>query len=74
MNSQAEFIRIAFQQSRFEILPDDGTIFGKIPSCQGVYANVDSMEACRKELFEVLEEWVSLRLRMNLPLPKLGPS
>ena len=69
MNSRAEFIRSAFREARFEILPDDGTFYGEIPSCQGVYANADSMEACRNELREVLEEWVSLRLRMNLRLP-----
>lgn len=71
MNAQNQFIRRAFQKAQFEILPDDGTFYGEIPSCQGVYANADCMEACRNELREVLKEWVSLRLRMNLRLPNL---
>jgi predicted RNase H-like HicB family nuclease len=66
MNSRGEFIRSAFREARFEILPDDGTFYGEIPSCQGVYANADSMGACQKELFEILEEWVFFRSRMNL--------
>jgi predicted RNase H-like HicB family nuclease len=66
MNIRDEFIQTAFQKARFEILSDDGTIYGEVPSCPGVYANADSMEACRNELFEVLGEWVLFRQERNL--------
>ena len=36
---------------------------------QGVYANARTLEACREELEEVLEEWILLRVSKNLPLP-----
>lgn len=39
-----------------EILPDDGTFYGEIPGFQGVYANAATLEACRDELEEVLED------------------
>jgi predicted RNase H-like HicB family nuclease len=35
----------------------------------GVYANADTLEACRDELREVLEEWTLFRVYKNLPLP-----
>jgi predicted RNase H-like HicB family nuclease len=73
MISRDQLIQAALQEARFEILPDDGTFYGEIPFCQGVYANADTMEACQKELREVLEEWVSLRFRMGLSFPKVGP-
>ena len=43
--------------------------FGKIPWLQGVWANADTLEACRDELREVLEEWIILGLKMNHHIP-----
>jgi predicted RNase H-like HicB family nuclease len=63
------YIRAAMHQARYEILSDDGTFYGEIPGFQGVYANAKTLEACREELEEVLEEWILLRVSKNLPLP-----
>ena len=41
---------------------------GDISSFDGVYANAKTLEACREELEEVLEEWMLLRVSKNLPL------
>ena len=35
----------------------------------GVYANTTSLEECREELREVLEEWILFRVYRHLPLP-----
>ncbi|MFH1113449.1 MAG: hypothetical protein V1792_05970 [Pseudomonadota bacterium] len=40
-----------------------------MPECNGVYANADTLEDCRDELREVLEEWVLFRVYRNLSLP-----
>ena len=63
------YIRSAMKRARYEILPDDGKFYGEIPELSGVYAHTDTLEDCREELKEVLEEWILLRLSMNLPLP-----
>jgi predicted RNase H-like HicB family nuclease len=63
------YIRAAMHQARYEILPDDGTFYGEIPGFNGVYANADTLEACREELEEVLEEWILFRVSRQLPLP-----
>jgi len=63
------YIRAAMHQARYEILTDDGTFYGEIPGFEGVYANTDTLEACRDELEEVLEEWILFRVSKNLPLP-----
>lgn len=63
------YFRAAMRQARYEILPDDGTFYGEIPGFQGVYANAETLEACREELEEVLEEWVLFRVSKNLALP-----
>jgi predicted RNase H-like HicB family nuclease len=63
------YIRATMRQARYEILPGDGTFYGEIPGFDGVYANADTLEACREELEEVLEEWILFRVSRNLPLP-----
>ncbi len=64
-----EYIHATMKKAKYEILPDDNTFFGEIPSFDGVYANADTLEACRDELEEVLEEWIFFRISRNLPLP-----
>ena len=54
-------------QARYEILQDDRTFYGEIPEFDGMYANADTLEACRDELEEVLEEWILFRVSRNLP-------
>ena len=56
-------------KARYEILPDDGTFYGEIPGFDGVYANADTLEACRDELEEALEGWILLRVSLHYPLP-----
>jgi predicted RNase H-like HicB family nuclease len=66
-----DYINAAMHQAKYEILSDDGTFYGEIPTFEGIYANADSLEACREELAEVLEEWILFRVSRNLPLPTI---
>jgi predicted RNase H-like HicB family nuclease len=63
------YVKAAMRRARYEILPDDGSFYGEIPDFCGVYANADTLEACRDELEEVLEEWILLRVSRQLALP-----
>jgi predicted RNase H-like HicB family nuclease len=64
-----EYIRAAMRKAKYEILSDDNTFYGEIPGFEGVYANAETLEGCRDELEEVLEEWIFFRVSRNLPLP-----
>ena len=64
-----KYLKAALHQAKYHILADDGTFYGEIPYFQGVWANTDTLETCRDELEEVLEEWILLRVSRNLPLP-----
>ncbi|MBF0552058.1 MAG: type II toxin-antitoxin system HicB family antitoxin [Deltaproteobacteria bacterium] len=64
-----EYIQAALRHAKYEILADDGSYYGEIPECNGVYANTETLEGCREELREVMEEWVLFRIHKNLPLP-----
>ena len=50
--------------------PGEG-YFGNTAELQRVRANVGSLEACREELQEALEEWIVLGLRMGHSLPEI---
>jgi predicted RNase H-like HicB family nuclease len=64
-----QYLRAALHQAKYEILTDDGSFYGEIPGFDGVYANAVTLEACRDELEEVLEEWILFRVSQNLPVP-----
>ena len=63
------YIRAAMRRAKFEVLPDDGTYFGVIPGFQGLYANAETLEACRQKLEETLEDWILLGISEQHPLP-----
>ncbi len=65
----SQYLSAALGKARYEILPDDGSYYGEIPGFDGVYANATTLEGCREELREVLEEWILFRVHRNLPLP-----
>lgn len=44
---------------------EDRTFYGEIPECQGVWANAATLEVCREDLQDTLEEWIVLGLRLG---------
>lgn len=67
-----DYIEAALHHARYEILPEDGKYYGEIPECNGVYAHAHTLEDCRDELQEVLEEWILFRVHKNLSLPEIN--
>ena len=65
-----DYIKAAMGKAHYEMLSDDSTLFGEVPGFKGVWANAKTLEACRDELEEVLEEWMLLRVSKNLDLPR----
>lgn len=65
-----KYIEAAMDEACYEITAD-GTYYGEIPPCRGVWASGNTLEACRLELQEVLEEWLLLKIRDGDPLPTI---
>jgi len=63
-----EYIQGALEDAEYKRL-ENGTWFAEIPGFKGVWANGKTVEECRKELVEVLEEWLILKLRDADPIP-----
>jgi predicted RNase H-like HicB family nuclease len=64
-----KYIQAAMHLAKYEILPDDGSFYGEIAECNGVWANAATLEACREELEEVLQDWILVSIHRHLPLP-----
>ena len=67
-----DYIDAAMRKAHYEILPDGEGFYGSIEGLQGVWANADTLEDCRRELQEVLEEWIVLGLQMGHLIPAIG--
>lgn len=66
-----KYLQAALRHAKYEILKDDETFYGEIPQCPGVYANAATLEECREQLAEALEEWILFRVHRNLSLPEI---
>lgn len=64
-----KYIQAAMNKAHYEILEDDQSFYGSIPGFQGLWANESTLEACRNELAEALEDWILFRVSRNVPLP-----
>ena len=64
-----KYIEAAMKHAKYEILEDDGSYYGEIPECNGVYTRAVTLEECREELQEILEEWILFRVFRNLSIP-----
>lgn len=60
------YLNAAMRKAHDEILPAGEGYFGTIEGLQGIWANAGSLEACREELQEALEEWIVLGLRWDI--------
>ena len=64
-----EYIAAAMTKAEYKIYEEDNSFYGEIPGFQGVWANNDTLEECRTELEEVLEEWLLFSISRNLDVP-----
>jgi len=64
----SNFIQKNLAKARYKLL-ENKTYFGEIPGLKGVWANSKTLELCRAELSEVLEDWLFLKLRSKEKIP-----
>jgi predicted RNase H-like HicB family nuclease len=67
----SEYIQTAMKQAQYKVL-EDGTYFGELVFWRGIWSNAATLEECRTELQEVLEEWILLALKAGEMIPVLG--
>lgn len=65
-----DYIARALERARYELLPD-GTFAATVRGLRGVLATGTTLEGCRRDLAEVIEEWLLVRVARGLAVPSL---
>jgi len=63
-----DFLSKKLHTAKYKLLKDQ-TYFGEIPGIKGVWSNAKTLETCRKELQEVLEDWLILSIKTDKNIP-----
>lgn len=66
-----KYIAKALERAQYTAL-EDGSFCATVRGLKGVVAHGRSVEECRNDLAEVVEEWILVRVARGLDVPKLG--
>jgi predicted RNase H-like HicB family nuclease len=55
--------------ANYEFLSEDKEFYGEITVFKGLWATGKSLELCRDQLQEALEDWIMFSLKKNAELP-----
>jgi predicted RNase H-like HicB family nuclease len=66
----SDYIQAALKQAKYEIL-DNGSYVATVEPLPGVIATGKTIEDCREDLIEAIEEWVTIRLQRGLDIPSV---
>jgi predicted RNase H-like HicB family nuclease len=65
-----QYVERALRGAHYDKLEDD-TFCAEVPELRGVIATGDTLEVCRDQLAEVIEEWILVRVSQGLAVPAL---
>ncbi len=66
----SEYIRAALSRAKYESL-ENGSYMATVDGLRGVIATGETIEKCREDLIEVIEEWIAIRLQRGFAIPPL---
>lgn len=67
----SQYIAAALERAHYRLVDDD-TFAATVPGLRGVIATGSTLEACRRNLAEVVEEWILVRVAQGMTVPPLG--
>jgi predicted RNase H-like HicB family nuclease len=67
----SEYVATALDRAQYRLV-DDGTFAATVRGLRGVIATGRTLEVCRRNLAEVIEEWILVRVAQGLSVPPLG--
>lgn len=66
------YIQAALDRAHYEINEGEEPYYGEVPPLAGVWATGETLEECRRNLAEAIEDWVLFSIAKGLPIPTLG--
>jgi predicted RNase H-like HicB family nuclease len=67
----AEYIQAAMDKATYEIIDDPEPFYGEVPELKGLWATGKTLEECRKNLMDALDDWIAAHLAWGYPVPPL---
>ncbi len=67
-----EYIQAALEKAEYEVIDNPEPYYAHVPGLVGVWATGKTIEECRKELVEVIEEWIVAKLQWGQQIPSIG--
>ena len=68
----SEYVAVALEKAQYKKIENEYPYFAEVPELEGVWATGKTIEDCRNELIEVIEEWIVARLQRGLSIPALS--
>ena len=66
-----EYIQAAMREAHYELM-EDGRFFATVPSCEGIWADGDTLEGAREELQDVVGDWILIKARHGDTFPMIA--
>lgn len=67
-----EYIQEALDRAHYEMIQDEEPYYGEVPGLDGVWATGKTLEECRRNLAEAIEDWLLFSIAKGLAIPPLG--
>ena len=67
-----QYIQTALEHAHYETIEDEKPLYGEVRALPGVWATGKTLEECRRNLAETIEDWVLFSIAKGLPIPALG--
>jgi predicted RNase H-like HicB family nuclease len=59
------------REAQFETM-EDGRIYARISSCEGLWADGDTLPLAQEQLRSVLDDWILIKARHGDPFPAIA--
>jgi predicted RNase H-like HicB family nuclease len=66
----SHYVAKSLDRAHYRLL-EDGTFAATVPGLRGLIATGRTLEACRRDLADVVEAWVLVRIARGLSIPTI---
>ena len=66
-----QYIQAALDAAHYELIEDTEPVYAEVPGLDGVWATGKTVEECRKNLSDSIEDWLLFSIAKRLPIPPL---
>jgi len=66
------YIQAALDRAHYEMIVDEEPFYGEVPALGGVWATGRTLEECRANLSEAVEDWLLFSIAQGFPIPSLA--